>query len=81
MVIRGIERTAGVCGGEPRIVGTRIPVWVLVQYHKLGATDRDLLQAYPMLSAEDLLSAWDYYRSHEDEIEAQIIENESGESE
>ena len=27
----GIEATPGVCGGEPCIVRTRIPVWVLEQ--------------------------------------------------
>jgi uncharacterized protein (DUF433 family) len=25
----GIEQTPGVCGGEPRIAGTRIPMWTL----------------------------------------------------
>ncbi len=28
-VFPGIEAAPGVCGGEPRIVRTRIPVWVL----------------------------------------------------
>jgi uncharacterized protein (DUF433 family) len=77
MATRGIERTAGICGGEPRIAETRIPVWVLVQYRKLGATADDLLCAYPTIGAGDLASARAYYRSHEDEIEAQIIENEN----
>ena len=27
----GIESIPGVCGGEPCIVRTRVPVWVLVQ--------------------------------------------------
>jgi len=73
----GIESTPGICGGEPRIPGTRIPVWVLVQYRKLGASDADLLRAYPTLRAEDLANAWAYYRSHRDEIEQQIVENET----
>ena len=25
----GIESTPGVCGGDPRVAGTRIPVWTL----------------------------------------------------
>ena len=73
----GIESTPGICGGEPCIVRTRIPVWVLVQYRKLGASDADLLQNYPTLRAEDLANAWAYYRSHRNEIEQQIIENEA----
>jgi len=73
----GIESTPGVCGGEPRIVRTRIPVWVLVQFRKLGASEADLLRSYPTLRAEDLTNAWAYYRSHRSEIEQQIIENET----
>lgn len=73
----GIESTAGVSGGEPCIVRTRIPVWLLVQARKLGASEADLLLDYPSLRAEDLVNAWAYYRSHRDEIEQQIIENET----
>ncbi|MDI6769662.1 MAG: DUF433 domain-containing protein [Anaerolineales bacterium] len=73
----GIESTPGVCGGEARIIRTRIPVWALVQFRKLGASEADILQQYPTLRAEDLTNAWAYYRSHKDEIENQIIENES----
>jgi uncharacterized protein (DUF433 family) len=73
----GIESTPGVSGGEPCIVRTRIPVWVLVQAHKLGISDADLLRSYPTLRAEDLANAWAYYRAHPDDIESQIQENES----
>jgi uncharacterized protein (DUF433 family) len=73
----GIERTPGVCGGVPRIAGTRIPVWTLVGYKLLGASDVTLLQAYPTLSAEDLFHAWSYYREHKLEIDQQIVENEA----
>jgi len=73
----GIDSTAGVSGGEPCIVRTRIPVWILVQARKLGTGEADLLRAYPTLRAEDLASAWAYYRSHRQEIEQQIVENEA----
>jgi uncharacterized protein (DUF433 family) len=73
----GIESNPGICGGEPCVAGTRIPVWVLIQYRKLGASEADLLRAYPTLRAEDLANAWAYYRSHKDEIEQQIVENET----
>jgi uncharacterized protein (DUF433 family) len=75
--IPGITSSPDVCGGEPRIAGTRIPVWVLVQYRKLGATEADLLRAYPTLRSEDLANAWAYYRIHKDAIEQQIMENEA----
>ena len=73
----GIASAPGVSGGEPCIVRTRIPVWVLVQARRLGASEADLLRAYPTLRAEDLVNAWAYARAHRDEIEAQIAENET----
>lgn len=73
----GIESLPGVCGGEPCIVRTRVPVWLLEQARRLGASEADLLRSYPMLRAEDLAHAWAYVRSHGDEIDAQIRENEA----
>ena len=73
----GIESTPGVCGGDPCIVRTRIPIWILENYRRLGATDAELLRMYPTLRAEDLVNAWAYARSHRDEIEQQIRENEA----
>lgn len=73
----GIESRPDVCGGEPCIVRTRIPVWLLVQARHLGTPEADLLRAYPTLRAEDLANAWAYFRAHTDEIEQQIRENEA----
>ena len=73
----GIESRPDVCGGEPCIVRTRIPVWVLEQARRLGTSEADLLRSYPTLRAEDLAEAWAYVRSHPDEIERQIRENEA----
>ncbi len=73
----GIEITAGVCGGAACQTGTRIPVWTLEQYRRLGASEADLLTAYPSLRAEDLVNAWAYVRSHQNEIEQHIRENEA----
>jgi uncharacterized protein (DUF433 family) len=73
----GIESRPGVCGGEPCIVRTRIPVWVLEQARRLGVSEADLLHSYPTLRAEDLANAWAYARSHRDEINHQIEANEA----
>ncbi len=72
----GVESTPEVCGGEPRIVRTRIPIWVLVQARRLGTSEAELLRSYPSLRAEDLANAWGYYRSHKEEIDRQVRENE-----
>jgi uncharacterized protein (DUF433 family) len=73
----GIERTPGVCGSEPCIVRTRIPVWLLVQAKRLGTSEADLLRSYPKLRAEDLANAWAYARAHPEEIERDILANET----
>jgi len=73
----GIDTIEGVCGGDPCIVRTRIPVWVLEQARRLGANEADLLRSYPALRAEDLANAWAYVRSHRNEIDEQIRENEA----
>lgn len=75
--IPGIESRPGICGGEPCIVRTRIPVWVLEQARRLGVVEADLLKSYPTLRAEDLTHAWAYVRAHRNEIERQIQENEA----
>ena len=73
----GIDTIDGVCGGEPVIVRTRIPVWTLEHARRLGSSEADLLRAYPALRAEDLGNAWAYVRSHRDEIDQQIREHEA----
>lgn len=73
----GIDSRSDVCGGEACIVRTRIPVWLLEQARRLGASEQTLLAAYPSLREEDLVNAWAYARSHAAEIGAQIRENKS----
>jgi uncharacterized protein (DUF433 family) len=73
----GIDSRPEVCGGEPCIVRTRIPVWILEQARRLGATDQALLANYPTLRAEDLQNAWAYAGAHASEIDTQIRENEA----
>src|SRR5947208_15925204 len=60
----GIESNPGVCGGEPCVVRTRVPVWVLEQARRLGVSEADILRCYPTLRAEDLVNAWSYVRAH-----------------
>ncbi len=73
----GIDSRPEVCGGEPCIARTRVPVWVLEQARRLGSSEESLLRSYPSLRAEDLVNAWAYARAHNDEIEQQIRENEA----
>jgi uncharacterized protein (DUF433 family) len=72
----GIKKTPGVCGGDACIGNTRIPVWVLVGYRRLGCRDAELLKCYPHLTAADLVNAWAYADAYPEEIETAIRENE-----
>lgn len=72
----GIEITPGIVGGEARVVGTRVPVWVLEQARRLGTREDELLRAYPTLKPQDLANAWEYARSHSEEMDRVILQNE-----
>jgi uncharacterized protein (DUF433 family) len=72
----GIKKTPGVCGGDACIGNTRIPVWVLVGYRRLGCRDAELFKCYPHLTAADLVNAWAYADAYPEEIETAIRENE-----
>ena len=72
----GIDSSPSVCGGDACIVRTRIPVWMLERYRRFGVTERDRLDSYPSLLAEDLANAWAYARIHCAEIDDRIQANE-----
>ena len=57
-VIKRIVSTAGICGGHPRVAGTRIPVAVLLRCRALGFSNARILESYPALSHADLAAAW-----------------------
>jgi uncharacterized protein (DUF433 family) len=69
--IEPIQSTPQVMGGDACVRKTRIPVWSLVDYKRQGLSDSELLGVFPGLNASDLLSAWDYYAAHTEEVDAQ----------
>lgn len=71
-----IQKTPGVMGGEACIRQTRVTVWVLVGYRKLGVADSKLLEFYPTLTQDDLNAAWAYYADHAAEVDTAIRRNE-----
>lgn len=70
-----IEKTEGVCGGRARVAGTRIPVWSLVEWGRLGMSDDEVLESFPSLTPEDLAAVRSYAASHAEEIEQDIRDN------
>jgi type III restriction enzyme len=72
---RPIVETPGICGGSPRIYGTRIPVRVLETLRRLGWSTFDFLENYPTINQADLEMAWAYIASNREKIEQEIREN------
>jgi uncharacterized protein (DUF433 family) len=73
----GIERTPEVVGGDACIVRTRIPVWVLENYRRLGWSEARILENYPTLRAADLVNSWAYADAHRGEVDQAIRDNEA----
>jgi type III restriction enzyme len=67
-----IEKTPDVCGGDARIRRMRIPVWLLVEMRRRGATDNEFFNNYPLLTPADLAVAWEYYSRNKEEIDEAI---------
>lgn len=60
MVTDRIEVNPEVMLGTPVIRGTRIPVELIVRKLRQGASEADLLDAYPRLTHEDIEAAIRY---------------------
>jgi uncharacterized protein (DUF433 family) len=62
-------------GVEACVRDTNINVWGLVEWRRLGRSDADILRSVRGLTADDLDAAWDYYATHQDEIDGFIRRN------
>lgn len=71
-----IKKTPGVCGGRACVGNTRIPVWTLIEFLKQGATDGDMIRAYPVLTIDHLNLVREYYEANRAEIDRDIREQE-----
>ncbi len=71
-----IMRQKGICGGRSIIIGTRIPVWSIIKWYKLGMPVEDIIREFPQLAPSEIHDAFSYYYDNLDEIERDIIKNE-----
>ncbi len=67
------------CGGDACVRDTRITVWGLEAYRRLGMSDAEILGAVLGLTPADLEVAWEYVAANPDEIGRSLRENEEGE--
>jgi uncharacterized protein (DUF433 family) len=73
----GVEKTPGIQGGDACIVRTRIPVWTLEAYRRLGWDEPRILANFPTLRQSDLVYAWLYVDANRAEIEEAIRQQEA----
>ena len=59
-VLERIEINPEIMLGKPVIRGTRIPVEIILRKLAEGATEADLLDAYPRLTRQDIQAALAY---------------------
>lgn len=69
--------TAGVCGGKPRIDGTRIRVQDIFVWHELrGQTPEEIVAGFPQLSLADVHAALTFYFDNREFIHQHMKEAE-----
>ncbi len=60
MKYKYIERNPNILGGKPVFKGTRIPVYLILDFLSAGETIDNILENYPQLSKEAILEAIRY---------------------
>src|SRR5512139_751801 len=71
-----VTKTAGVCGGQPCIDGTRVRVKNIAALQKEGMAPEQMLTQYPFLNLAQIHAALAYYYDNREEIEAAMAEDE-----
>ena len=72
-----IEREKGVCGGRSLISGTRMPVWSIIKWYKVGMSVEDIMREFSQLTPSQVHDAFSYYYDNREEIERDIAENDN----
>ena len=68
-----IVQDEGICGGKPRIEGTRMKVQhIALEYIHEGLSIAEILESHPHLKPAQIHAALSYYFDHQVEIERDI---------
>jgi uncharacterized protein (DUF433 family) len=62
--------------GTVRITGTRVPLDVIVNQFKLGATAEQIHDSFPAVSLKDIYGSIYYYLEHTDAVDAYMREQQ-----
>jgi uncharacterized protein (DUF433 family) len=67
-----------ICGGKPRISGSRIRVKDVVMWHdRQGMTPSEIVSNWPHLTLASIYAALAYYHDHREEIDAEIVADQA----
>lgn len=72
-----LVQTPDVCGGRIRIDGTRITVHRIATLYKQGQSAEEITQTYPHLSLTQVYAALTCYHANRDEIDAELMADDS----
>jgi uncharacterized protein (DUF433 family) len=72
---RYITSDPNILQGEPIIVGTKTPVWAIIETWRLGIQPEEILQHLPHLSLAQVFDALSYYQDHMEAINQYIKRN------
>jgi uncharacterized protein (DUF433 family) len=71
-----IVQDEGICGGQPRIAGTRLKVQhIALEYERLRWTPDQICDAHPGITLAQVHAALSYYYDHKEEIDHTIRED------
>lgn len=71
-----IVLTPGVCGGRPRLAGTRITVQYVVTEIKAGVTPEEIVEDKPHLTLAGIHAALAYYYANKERMDAEFAASE-----
>ncbi|MEO8414781.1 MAG: DUF433 domain-containing protein [Ginsengibacter sp.] len=57
---KNIISNPDICNGKPTIKGTRITVQTIMSFVLAGDTDEDVLEGYPHLTKEDIITCREF---------------------
>ena len=69
-----IEATPGICGGRPRIAGTRVPVHRIAAYYRLGYSPEEIPTLLTSVDLSQVYAALAHALANPEEIERALRE-------
>ena len=69
-----IESTPGICGGRPRLAGTRVPIHRVAGYYRLGYAPEEILGVLSSLTLPQVHAALAHALANPDEMDEALRE-------